>query len=87
MNDMVVAWHPPRKFPYEFTKPLPKVEAQPDSVLKVDANDTHKTFKTQPPRAIIADELAALTYTTKHIWFPRARDKKNKKTPPNRPYL
>ncbi|XP_034938469.1 39S ribosomal protein L42, mitochondrial [Chelonus insularis] len=90
-EDMVVCWHPEPKFPYECSKPLPLKQPEPKSVLKMPLEKTHKIFS--PPtysseeRGLNAEELAKLTYTTKHRWFPRARDKRSKKTKPDRTYL
>lgn len=89
INDMAICWHPEKKFPYECSKPLPKIEAKAESILKITPDEVNKVYQREPPRACptVADELARITYTTKHIWFPRSRDKKAKKTIPNRPYL
>lgn len=85
-DDMVVCWHPEPSFPYEYTKPLPVEEPVPQSVLKVGEAEVRKMFRPQKAD-LIPEELAKLTYTCKHRWFPRARDKKAKNTPPDRPYL
>ncbi|XP_008543362.1 39S ribosomal protein L42, mitochondrial [Microplitis demolitor] len=87
-NDMAICWHPEPKFPYECSKPLPKVITPPKSILKTSEEEAFKMFtRPEKPPEVMADELAKMTYTTKHIWFPRARDKKAKKTEPDRPYL
>ncbi|XP_017146236.1 39S ribosomal protein L42, mitochondrial [Drosophila miranda] len=84
----IVAWHPETAFPYEHSKPLPKVvEAQTSAVIKETALKTAmQGFKRKHPE-VARYELSKLTHTTKHRWFPRARDKKAKKTPMDRPYL
>ncbi|XP_030379873.1 39S ribosomal protein L42, mitochondrial [Scaptodrosophila lebanonensis] len=84
----IVAWHPDTSFPYEHTKPLPvSVEAQNSQVIKETALQTAiSAFKNKQPE-VARQELMQLTHTTKHRWFPRARDKKAKKTPMDRPYL
>ncbi|XP_017958175.1 39S ribosomal protein L42, mitochondrial [Drosophila navojoa] len=84
----IVAWHPDTPFPYEHTKPLPQfVEKQSSDVIKETALQTAMTaFKNKFPE-VARQELMKLTHTTKHRWFPRARDRKAKKTPMDRPYL
>lgn len=83
-----VAWHPQQEFPYEFTRPIPKSEERDRSAIIKEAaiNTAMSAFKTQHPE-IVRQELQRITFTTKHRWFPRARDKKAKKTPMDRPYL
>ena len=83
-----VAWHPDVEFPYEFSKPIPvKVENSSSSVINESAmKDAQRAFKSLHPE-VARQELQKLTYTTKHRWFPRARDKKAKKTEMDRPYL
>lgn len=84
----IVAWHPDTPFPYEHTKPLPKtVASQSSEIIKETALQTAMSaFKNKHPE-IARQELMQLTHTTKHRWFPRARDKKAKKTAMDRPYL
>ncbi|XP_034105108.1 39S ribosomal protein L42, mitochondrial [Drosophila albomicans] len=84
----IVAWHPETQFPYEQTKPLPQTVAkQSSNVIKETALDSAMSaFKNKHPE-VARQELMKLTHTTKHRWFPRARDKKAKKTPMDRPYL
>jgi len=45
-----------------------------------------QAFKSKHPE-VARQELMQLTHTTKHRWFPRARDRKAKQTPMDRPYL
>lgn len=84
------AWHPKKEFPYEFSKPLPtKIEQKSQTLLKEQAVESAQTaWKLKRPE-FSRDELAKITSTTKHRWFPRARDKKMnyKKTPMDRKYL
>ncbi|KAK9502961.1 hypothetical protein O3M35_011637 [Rhynocoris fuscipes] len=83
----IVCWHPEKEFPYEFTKPLPVItNDKVSSVLKTSEKDAYKVFKKQSPESV-REELMKMTYTTKHRWFPRSRDKKAKKTPKDRTYL
>ncbi|KAH0554134.1 hypothetical protein KQX54_007891 [Cotesia glomerata] len=86
-NDMAICWHPEVDFPYECSKPIPKAKQTPKSVLNTSEEEAMKMFSREKPRLVIVEELAKMTYTTKHRWFPRARDKKAKKTVPDRPYL
>lgn len=84
-----VVWHPKQDFPYECTKPLPEVEATEaeNTVLKTSYTpEIQAVFNKKSPE-IARQELMNITYTTKHRWFPRARDKKAKKTPMDREYL
>ncbi|XP_037922164.1 39S ribosomal protein L42, mitochondrial [Hermetia illucens] len=85
---MIVSWHPDTPFPYEMSKPIPNIEKlDSTSLLKEDKLDNAmKAFKNKHPEAA-RQELMSLTYTTKHRWFPRSRDKRAKKTPMERPYL
>ena len=83
-----VCWHQPVEFPYEFTKPLPaKAIKENTSILKTNLKPELMKIFEKKPQSIAVQELAELTYTSKHRWFPRARDKKAKKTPMDRPYL
>ena len=84
-----VAWHPKVKdFPYEFSRPIPTVQEQHSASLLKDKSvqTALNAFKNKHPE-IARQELMKITYTTKHRWYPRARDKKAKKTPMDRPYL
>lgn len=83
-----VAWHPKPEFPYEMSRPIPHVEQRDRSaVIKESAITTAmQAFNTKHPE-IVRQELSKITFTTRHRWFPRARDKKAKKTPMDRPYL
>ncbi|XP_037717351.1 39S ribosomal protein L42, mitochondrial [Drosophila subpulchrella] len=84
----IVAWHPDTPHPYENTQPLPKIaEIQSSAVVKESALKTAmQAFKSKHPE-VARQELMQLTHTTKHRWFPRARDRKAKQTPMDRPYL
>nr|XP_023019361.1 39S ribosomal protein L42, mitochondrial [Leptinotarsa decemlineata] len=84
----LLAWHPKKDFPYECTKPLPeKVEFAEASVLKTTLTpEVMSIFNKKTPEQA-RQELMNITHTTKHRWFPRARDKRAKKTPMDRPYL
>ena len=83
-----VAWHPEPEFPYEFSKPIPTAtEINNKSLLKEKVlSSAMEAFKSKHPE-IARQELMSVTYTTKHRWFPRARDKKAKTTKMDRPYL
>uniref|UniRef100_A0A1A9UJ00 Large ribosomal subunit protein mL42 n=1 Tax=Glossina austeni TaxID=7395 RepID=A0A1A9UJ00_GLOAU len=83
-----VAWHPDPSYPYEYTKPLPNfIEEDASRIIKEESLRTAMSaFKEKRPE-VAREELMRLTHTTKHRWFPRARDKKAKKTPMDRPYL
>jgi len=85
---MYVAWHPDQDFPYECSKPIPPNEVtNTGSLIKENAlNNAMAAFKGKHPE-FARQELMKLTYTTKHRWYPRARDNKAKKTPMDREYL
>lgn len=85
-DDMVACWHPEIPFPYECSLPVPENKYEDNSVLRVGDKDIAEVFHKKQETMVI-DELSKLTYTTKHRWFPRSRDKKAKKTKPDRPYL
>lgn len=83
-----VAWHPQQEFPYEFTRPIPVYEQRDQSaIIKESALNTATNAFVKKHPEIARQELQRITFTTKHRWFPRARDKKAKKTPMDRPYL
>lgn len=66
-----------------------KIEQKSSSLLKEQAIESAQVaFKLKRPEFSRA-ELSKLTFTTKHRWFPRARDKKMnyKKVPMDRKYL
>ncbi|KRT80076.1 hypothetical protein AMK59_6620 [Oryctes borbonicus] len=71
------------------TKPLPETSSTKEehTVLKTSFTpQLQEVFNKKSPE-IARQELMNITYTTKHRWFPRARDKKAKKTPMDREYL
>ncbi|KAL1518174.1 hypothetical protein ABEB36_001836 [Hypothenemus hampei] len=84
----LVAWHPKQDFPYECTKPLPEQKQEENaSLLKTQLTpELMSIFNKKTPDQARA-ELMNITHTTKHRWFPRARDKKAKRTPMDREYL
>lgn len=84
----LVAWHPKQDFPYECTKPLPveKVAENPSALKTQLTPELLSVFNKKTPEQTRL-ELMNITYTTKHRWFPRARDRKAKKTPMDREYL
>lgn len=83
-----VGWHPAPDHPYELSRPIPQVELRDRSaIIKESSISTAMdAFHTRKPE-IARQELSRITFTTKHRWFPRARDKKAKKTPMDREYL
>lgn len=83
----IVALHRDQGFPYEHSRPLPEEEKESAGILRMEnIDEVRKVFVETKPE-IARKHLAALTQTTEHRWFPRARDKKAKKTEMNRPYL
>ncbi|XP_043681464.1 39S ribosomal protein L42, mitochondrial [Vespula pensylvanica] len=86
-KDMIICWHPDQGFPYECSKPILEEQVlTSNTVLKIGEKDIQDVFRKKKEDDVIA-ELAKLTFTTKHKWYPRSRDKKAKKTEPDRPYL
>ncbi|CAH0405520.1 unnamed protein product [Chilo suppressalis] len=82
----IVALHREKEFPYDQSRPLPD-EIEDKSLLKMtDINEALRVFKDMVPE-IARKQLSSLTLTTPHRWFPRARDKRAKKTQMNREYL
>lgn len=82
------AWHPKQQFPYEFSRPIPTIkEQQSTSLLKEKALQTASSAFRNKHAEVARQELCKLTFTTKHRWFPRSRDKRAKKTPMDREYL
>ncbi|XP_046629819.1 39S ribosomal protein L42, mitochondrial [Neodiprion virginianus] len=82
----IVCWHPEQHFPYQYTKPLPAEKIEENSVLSNRAKEAMDVFRKKHPE-VVREELTKITFTTKHRWYPRARDKKAKKTPMDREYL
>lgn len=86
-NTTFVAWHPEIEFPYECSKPIPPKAVPSSSLIKEEALNTATTAFINKNPEIAREELSRITYTTKHRWFPRDRDKRAKKTPMDREYL
>ncbi|KDR11909.1 28S ribosomal protein L42, mitochondrial [Zootermopsis nevadensis] len=85
-GSIIVCWHPETHFPYDCSRALP-VEQETHSNLKIQSLDEVDSVFNEKKEEFVRQELMSLTYTTKHRWFPRARDKYAKKTPPDREYL
>lgn len=84
---LFVAWHPTSEFPYEHSLPLPPPTIATSTLLKDEAIQTAmQAFSNKRPE-IARLELMKLTNTSKHTWKPRQRDRRAKKTPPDREYL
>lgn len=82
----IVCWHPEPRFPYECSRPLPP-EQETNATLKIQSLDEVRSVFVENKQEFVRQELMSLTYTTKHRWFPRSRDKYAKNTPPDREYL
>lgn len=86
-NSTFVAYHPNREFPYEMSRPLPPPAIPTNLLIKEEAIQmATKAFHRKHPELVV-QELARITHTTKHRWYPRARDRRAKKTPKDREYL
>ncbi|CAA9995224.1 unnamed protein product [Nesidiocoris tenuis] len=76
-DSTIVCWHPPTPYPYEFTRPMPLPKTdKPSTVLKTD-DFSAVTRKKKDLQNVF--ELAELTRTTKHRWFPQRSSIKKKK--------
>jgi len=82
----IVCWHPEPRFPYECSRPLPPAY-ETIATLKIQSLDEVRSAFVENKQEFVRQELMSLTYTTKHRWFPRSRDKYAKNTPPDREYL
>jgi large subunit ribosomal protein L42 len=84
------AWHPKQSFAYEYTRPLPtSIEQKSSSLLKEQSIAAAQVaWKLKHPD-FSRTELSKVTFTSKHRWFPRSRDKKMnyKKVPMDRTFL
>lgn len=82
------AWHPKKEIAYEFTRPLPKAKEQTYVTLMKEEKleEALKAYKHDYSDGV-RGELSKLTFTTKHRWFPRSRDRLAKKTEMDRKYL
>ena len=86
-SEMIVCWHPKQDFPYEYSLPLPEEKHIPsNTVLCIGNKEIAEVFH-HKRREVVIQELSKITHTTKHRWYPKSRDKKEKKTLPDRPYL
>lgn len=83
---VIVCWHPEKQFPYECSKPLPAEKPQSTWLFNTESDEVYGIFKAKNEHQM-REELAKMTYTCKHRWYPRSRDRKAKKTRMNRPYL
>lgn len=83
-----MAWHPKTTVPYEQTKPIPK-QVNPRSSAVIEEGSMQSAmgaFRSKHPE-VARQELMRVTYTTKHRWYPRPRDRRAKQTAMDRPYL
>ncbi|CAL7949017.1 unnamed protein product [Xylocopa violacea] len=86
-KDMIICWHPERKFPYEHSLPIPEEkEISSNSVLCIGEKEIAETFKYKRQDVVI-EELSKMTYTTKHRWYPKKWRNRIRKVEPERPYL
>lgn len=85
-DKLTLCWHPEKPFPYECSRPIPPKVSPPETPLKIGEKEIEVLYRKKDKLQIV-EELAKLTYTCKHRWFIRPRDKKAKKTPKDRPWL
>ncbi|CAB3378251.1 Hypothetical predicted protein [Cloeon dipterum] len=70
-----VCWHPKQPLKYEHTKPISaEMERNPGVLNEVDM----KLLQKDVPTDLMIAELKALTYTTKHIWYPKNEPRRQK---------
>ena len=70
-GDIICAWHPQPKFPYEFSQPIQRSEiTDTNSKLKVQHVEGMKDLYHYKHERFQRRELMRLTWTTKHRWFP-----------------
>lgn len=74
-----VCLHEEKEFPYECTRPMPEVVPQKPTVLINSKEESMKVFGSKRPDNEISQELAKLTHTTIHRWFPKSRLLRKKK--------
>lgn len=83
-----IAWHPKKEYPYEFTRPLPTLTEQINhSLIKDEVLHAAENAFNRKTGTFSIDKLSKLTFTCRHRWYPRSRDKKAKQTPMDRTYL
>ncbi|XP_059472125.1 large ribosomal subunit protein mL42 [Neocloeon triangulifer] len=83
-QNYVACWHPRQPIKYEHTKPLTEEMEEDEGVLKrVDL----RVLQGRTPDEAVIQELKALTYTTKHIWYPKSEPRSNRKPNKSRKYM
>lgn len=84
-----VCRHAQKEFPYECTKPMPQFQTKQASILKSTKEEAMDLFSRKRAEIEIVEELAKLTHTTKHRWFPNNwhKRKRVKQIKPDRPNL
>ncbi|XP_069142676.1 large ribosomal subunit protein mL42-like [Argopecten irradians] len=79
----IVCYHPEPTYPYEYTQPLPRNEAElgeGESALSMQVQRQQLLrFREDGPTQ---HELANMFHTTKHQWYPNSADKYRKPNPP-----
>lgn len=86
-SNAFIAWHPTAEFPYEHSLPLPPPAIPTSTLLKDEAIQTAMAAFGNKKPEIARLELMKITHTSLHVWKPRQRDRKAKKTPMDREYL
>ena len=89
---IVCCWHPEPKFPYEFTRPIPRSEISgTPSPLKIQVTEDMKELYHHKPERFHRRDLMKLTWTTKHRWFPNRKRREQamheRKNPREKPFL
>ena len=89
---VICCWHPQPKFPYEYSRPIPRADiAETSSLLKVQVTEDMKELYHHKPERFHRRDLMKLTWTTKHRWFPtRKRQEKEiheRRHPREKPFL
>merc|ERR1712029_1095667 len=95
-GSVIIAWHPEPKFPYKYTKPVPRQHdmeaAVPPSQLemKVQAVEDMKELYHHKNKRLQVRDLMRLTWTTKKRWFPDVTHNRKaaaRDSPRERPFM
>ena len=90
---IIACWHPPPKFPYSMTRPIPRSDKDGDvtSPLKVQVTEDMKELYHHKHERFHRRDLMRITWSTKHRWFPNRqrqwKEQDEKKNPREKPYM
>ncbi|KAK7866058.1 hypothetical protein R5R35_013559 [Gryllus longicercus] len=78
-GSVIVCWHPENTVPYELTRPLPEVQEEDSTVLRVAKDVALNRIMKRKTDEQVRQELMKITHTTKHRWFPKSEKYKREK--------